>query len=624
MLVIRLLGPAEARVCQQPVSLSPLQTNLLALLALSPGTVVSTERLVDWLWGDRPPAVPRSRVQGLVSELRRKVGDVLVTRHPGYLLDPRGYSTDVQQLDDLVRQARQAGDPAEVSEALHAALALWRGDPLDGVSAPGVDADRIRLAELQMSVQEDLFEVELNLGHHAELVAELTAAVAAHPLRERLAGQLMLALFRGNRQADALRVYQDLRDRLVEDVGSEPCADLRRLHAEILRGEAEHPEHSMRPAPLVRPTRPAQLPAGVGHFTGRDAELAELNRAVAGAAWNTIFARTASDSAAVVRAASDSAAVVRAASDPAAVVVVSGLGGLGKTALAVHWARAHADRFPDGQIFVDLHGQDRRRTLSARGALAAVLTALGVARADLPPDQDERAALYRTLISARRVLLVADDALTADQLLPLVPPTPRSQLLVTSRGRLTALSTQHAMHLVVLPALSPRSTSELLERIVGRDRLRERAVADIVRWCAGYPPAVRMVAAKLLARPGQSLASFTEELGDDLLDGDVPGVREGLSAAYRSLSPAAAHLFGRLGLSGGTSLQVATTPDPTGRRVRQLFDELVSANLVVEDGPGCYGFPPVVRGFARECGAHLLDHDVVDAWMRHRHPVAID
>jgi DNA-binding SARP family transcriptional activator len=601
MLVVRLLGPAEAQVCQQPVSLSPLQSNLLALLALSPGTVVSTERLVDSLWGDRPPAVPRSRVQGLVSELRRKLGDVLVTRHPGYLLDPRGYSTDVQQLDDLVRQARQAADPSEVSDALHAALALWRGDPLDGVCAPGVDADRIRLAELQMSLQEDLFEVELNLGHHAELVAELTAAVAAHPLRERLAGQLMLALFRGSRQADALRVYQDLRDRLVEDVGSEPCAELRRLHAQILRGEPEHSIGSGTPT-LTRPARPAQLPAGVGHFTGRDAELAELDRAVAGAA---------------------SARQLQAGSDPR-VVVVSGLGGLGKTALVVHWARAHADRFPDGQIFVDLHGQDRRRSMSARGALGAVLTALGVARADLPSDQDERAALYRTLISARRVLLVADDALTADQVVPLVPPTPRSQLVITSRVRLGTLSTQHAMHLVVLPPLTPGASRQLLERIVGRDRLREGAVADVLRWCAGYPPAVRTVAATLLARPGQSLASFTEELGEDLLDGDVPGVREGLTAAYRSLSPAAAHLFGRLGLSGGTSLQVATTPDPTGRRVRQLFDELVSANLVVEDGPDCYAFPHVVRGFARECGAHLLDHDVVDAWMRHRQPVAIE
>jgi DNA-binding SARP family transcriptional activator len=586
MLVVRLLGPAEVRVCQQSVCLSPLQTNLLALLALSPGAVVSTERLIDSLWGDRPPAVPRARVQGLVSELRRKVGDVLVTRHPGYLLDPRGFSTDVQELDELVRRARQTGDPAEAADALHAALALWCGDPLDGIGAPGVDADRIRLAELRESLREDVFEVELNRGHHAEMVAELTAAVAAHPLRERLAGQLMLALFRSGRQADALRVYQELRDRLVENVGSEPGADLRRVHAVILRGE---PGQSLGSGSRVRP---AQLPAGVGHFTGRDPELAALGRAMSGTA-----------------------------SEPR-VVVVSGLGGLGKTALIVHWARAHTDRYPDGQIFVDLHGQDRRRTLSARGALGAVLTALGVARADVPSDVDERAAMYRTLISARRVLLVADDAIGAEQLLPLVPPTPRSQLVVTSRVRLAALSTHHAMHLVVLPPLASPAARNLLERIVGRDRLREHAVAEVLRWCAGYPPAIRTVAATLLARPGQSLASFTEELGEDLLDGDVPGVREGLTAAYRSLSPAAAHLFGRLGLSGGTSLQVATTPDPSGRRVRQLFDELVSANLVIEDSPDCYAFPHVVRGFARECGAHLLDHDVVDAWMRRRQPDA--
>jgi hypothetical protein len=250
-----------------------------------------------------------------------------------------------------------------------------------------------------------------------------------------------------------------------------------------------------------------------------------------------------------------------------------------------------------------------------------VLTALGVPKSDLPAEQDERAALYRTLVSSRRVLLVADDALTAEQLLVLVPPTPRSQLVVTSRTRLAALSAYHATHLVALPPLAEPAARELLERIVGRDPLRDDAVSGVLRWCAGYPPAVRLVAVKLLARLGQPLASFAAELGEDLLGGPVPAARAALGAAHRSLSPAAAHLFGRLGVHDIATLRVATAPDASGKLVRRLFDELISVNLVIDDGPGRYRFPDLVRLFARECGRQLRDRDVVDAWMRLRQPV---
>jgi DNA-binding SARP family transcriptional activator len=594
MLQMLLLGPVEALVSGLAITLSPLQRNLLTVLALSDGSVVSTERIIDALWGGDHPAAPRSRVQGLISELRRKVGAALVTRHPGYLLDAQVCHTDVRHLNDLVRRARQAATPDRAADHLGEALALWRGDPLAGVCAPGVEVDRARLGELRVGLLEDRFEAELELGRPAEVVAELTAAVSAYPLRERLAGQLMLALYRCNRQADALRVFQALRDQLAEEVGSDPCADLRRIHAMILRGEPGRPAA---PAAGADP-RPAQLPAGVGHFTGRTGELAALGRGATGRG------------------------------DDPRVLLVTGLGGLGKTALVVQWARAVARDFTDGQIFLDLHGRDPDRTVSPRTALGTVLASLGVARADLPDSLDARKAVYRTLVSGRRVLLVADDAVSTEQLLPLVPPTGASQLVVTSRFRLAALSAHHEVHTVRLEPFDLDTTGELLARIVGADRLADPAAARVVRWCGGYPLLVRLIGMKLATRPGQSLASFADELADTadaLLLGDQRSVHAALVSAHRSLSPAAAHLFGRFGLDPASARCIhptATVTDPHGVRVRRLFDELVAANLVTEAGPDCYRFPDLVHRFARRCGAELVEQDLVDAWLR-RQPAVL-
>lgn len=639
MLDISLLGPTEVRVSGISVSLSPLERNLLAVLALGKGQVISTEKIIDRLWGERHPASPRSRVQGLISSLRRKVGDVLVTRYPGYLLQTAGTAVDLDECEDLARRARQASRVDEVAGYLQQALGLWRGEPLDGVSAPGIEFDRVRLTELRMGLSEERFAADLELGHHAELVAPLAAAVAAHPLRERLAGQLMVALYRCNRQADALKVYQTLRERLAEELGSDPCADLRTLHAMILRGEAiplavdaepsstplvdhllpaadtafvltvappaatavavVHPVpaaqlgntgHAADPAEPAE-LKPAQLPASVGHFTGRDAELAALGRALS-----------------------------RPTDEPR-VLMVSGPGGIGKSALIIRWCHSVADQYPDGQIYVDLHGRVPRETLSGRSALGVALGALGVTRQDIPDTTDERAALYRTLLSGRRVLLVADDASGLDQLLALVPPTTASQLVVASRRRLIALATHHAVQAFYLEPLSPHATLELLERMVGRQRLREPAAEKLVQWCGGWPLAVRLAGTRLVARPWQSLASFVDELddGDDLMvDGDERSVHDALVSAHRTLSPAAAYLFGRLGRHPSSTLslqQVSTGGAVAMRRVRRLLDELVAAHLIAEAGPDRYRIHDLVRRFAKECGAELVDRDAVDAWV---------
>lgn len=592
MLELSLLGPTEARVSGIDISLSPLERNLLAVLAISKGTVVSTERIVDSLWANMPPASPRSRVQGLVSSLRRKVGEVLVTRHPGYMLEVTGTVTDLEECEELIRQARLSKTAEEAAQYLCKALGLWCGEPLDGVSAPGMEVDRARLNELRVGLLEERFEAELAVGNHAELVAELTATVAAHPLRERLAGQLMLALYRCNRQADALKAYQALRDRLADELGSDPCADLRALHAMILRGD----EVAQPVVEAVTELKPAQLPASVGHFTGRDNELADLTRAV------------------------------KRPSDEPFVLVVSGIGGLGKTALVVQWGHSIADSYPDGQIFIDLHGHCPSEALTARSALGAVLGALGVAHADQPATVDERAALYRTLISGRRVLIVADDVGSVAQLLPLVPPTRASQLVATSRRRLTALAAHHAVQDFIAEPLSPDATHDLLSRILGPQRLRDPAASRVIRWCGGWPLAIRLVGTKLAARPWQSLASFADELddhaGDLLRDDHARSVRAALASAYTALSPAAAHLFARLGRHAGASLWFQPASDTPGWRVRCLLDELIAAHLIVQDGPDRYRFHDVVRRYARECGAELADRDTVDAWMRDRNLVA--
>jgi DNA-binding SARP family transcriptional activator len=577
---VALLGPVEVLVDGTDVPLSPLERNLLVVLGLSPGTTVSTDRLMDQLWGDRLPAAPRSRVQGLVSSLRRKVGDVLVTRYPGYLLDAVHLGRDLDTCEELVAAAGSASTPAERAELLTSALALWRGEPLDGISAPGLGSQRARLAEQRLSLVEARFEAELELGNHAQLVGDLAEASSAYPLRERLAGLHMTALYRSNRQADALLAYQELRERLADELGSDPCADLRELHATILRGESLPGPVAGRmsepPAAVVRTRRPSQLPAGDGRFLGRDTELRLL----------------------------DEAAGDLGIGGEQNVVVVSAPGGLGKTALVVRWAQQASGEFPDGQLFVDLRG-DRPDSLTPSDALAAVLPALGVT-ADLPVALAERVSLYRTLIRGRRLLVVADDAASADQVLALVPPGAGSRLVVTSRRRLPMLAAHHSVREVVLDPLSDEATRQLLQRIVGPERLREPGAGELIRWCGGWPLTVRHVAAKLASRPSQPVAEFVQELheyADGLvLDGDSRSAHSALVSAHLHLSPGAARLFGRLGLHAGEICLhlAAAAADTSVRRVRRLLDELVAVHLIVETVSGRFCFHEVIGRFARQ------------------------
>jgi DNA-binding SARP family transcriptional activator/phosphoserine phosphatase len=589
LLEVDLLGPVEVRVSGVDVALSPLERNLLTLLALSQGIALSTERIIDQLWGDRLPASPRSRVQGLISSLRRKIGDVLVTRHPGYLLDRTQLDVDVTKCETFAFQASTASSTAAAAELLRCALAVWRGEPLDGVTAPSADADRTRLAELRVGLLEARFDAELELGRHIEVVAELAAAVAEHPLRERLAGQHMTALYRASRRADALGAYQALRTRLADELGSDPCHDLRALHASILRGGDTGPRKDSAPArPAVRsaPRRrkgaPAQLPPGAGHFTGRAAELRVLTGAV------------------------------DEETDEPGVLVVTSAAGLGKTALVVRWAHSVADRFPDGQLFVDLRGHDPRQSLSPEAALTGVLAALGTHPKRMPTTQADLLAAYRTVLNGRRVLVVADDVGTVGQVTALVPPTPGSRLVVTGRRRLPGLAAQHAVRELTVEPLPRDDARELLRRILGQDRLRDPAMEDVLHWCGGWPLALRHVAAKLAARPGQPVASFLEELRAEaklVVDGDARTVHGVLTETLRCASPAAARLFGWLRGTGAatTVAAAAATAQVPAHETRVLLDELVATHLVVEDRAGRFRCHEVVRRFAAEPGADVRE-----------------
>ena len=546
-------------------------------------------------------------------------------------------------------------------------MELWRGDPLDGVWAPGTAADRVRLSEMRIGLLEQYFEAELGLGRHAEVVGDLAAAVSADPLRERLVIQFMTALYRCHRQADAIRAYQVVRKRLADELGADPCLELRELHMRILRGDrTEHegregreeveprtataphvrassprssqapstrpPPSSPAPAPQGRgrepgrrrkqsqeprtpapkpisrqptptptPTspipnhRPAQMPATAGHFIGRDADLATLTAALPGP------------------------------DDEPQILVVSGAGGLGKTALVVRWAHSVARRFPDGQIFIRLggagqgQGADATETPSAGSVLGTILLALGVGADRLPVSTEERAATYRTLAHGKRILIVADDVQAVAQLLPLVPPTPGSLLVATSRTRLTALAIQHAVRTLTVEPLGPAASYELMRAIVGPDRLHGEGAAEVVQLCGGWPLAIRIAGATLASRSRQSLASFADELaeGVDVLSvaDDPRTVRAALAEAHAGLDPAAMRLFGQLGLLPGASacLQLAAAvANVSAVRARQLLDQLISANLVVETGSDRYWFHDMVLRYARQCGATLPDREVVE------------
>jgi len=559
------------------------QRLVLAALLLGHGRPVSTDQLVDTLWPDRPPRSAVANLHTYVSGLRACLPPVpdghRIRRHSdGYSVSLLPGELDLQVFEELLDEAGRAeaaGRPDDAAGLIEEAVALWRGDPVEDLPpSPLWQAEAARLVERWLEAVEELCALRLAAGRHTANVAELRSLLVRHPLREGLWQQLMLALHAGGRQAEALSAFAEARDHLVTELGTEPGPRLRLLHEAILRGAGPVAEEAG-----VFPL--CQLPGDTPDFTGREAERHELAK--------------------VVDETSPSA--------PPPVVVVTGTPGVGKSAFALHVCHALREVFPDGQLYLDLAGAGGQPRDPGE-VLVEVLRTLGITGAAVPRTLSERAAIYRSRLADRRVLVLVDGATDAAQVRPLLPATPGSATVVTSRRQLADLS--GARHLE-LDVFRPDEAIELLTRIAGRERVTREPdqAAAIVRACGNLPLAIRIAGARLSGRQGWSLRVLGERLADEsrrlseLQVGDL-GVRATFDLSVRLLDPVAARTFRLLGLLGTPELPGwvagALLDRPDGDDV---LDRLVDASLAQHARPGPDGLPRyrlhgLLRQYARE------------------------
>ncbi|MFF5442835.1 BTAD domain-containing putative transcriptional regulator [Streptomyces achromogenes] len=581
-----LLGPVRAWRGEHPLSTgSPNQRALLVALLLREGRTATAAELIDSLWGDEPPPSALAVVRTYASRLRKILDPgVLVSESGGYAMRalPRG-AVDLWAARDLAgeaERARAAGDPDGARDALDRALALWDGEALAGVPGPYAEAQRARLEEWRLQLLESRLDMDLEAGRHAEAVAELTALTSAHPLRERLRELLMMALYRSGRQAEALAVYADTRRLLQDELGVDPRPGLSDLQQRILRADpalAEHPASVAGPA-AAAPVVPYQLPATVPDFTGR---------------------------ADVVRGLSD--LITSGEGEVVAVSALAGIGGIGKTTLAVHVAHRASRAFPDGQLYVDLQGSGPRPAEPGT-VLGSFLRALGTPDPAIPDSAEERAALYRSLLRDRRILVVLDNARDAAQVRPLLPGAPGSAALVTSRVRMVDLA---GARLVDLDVMSPEEALTLFTRIVGEERVRaeREAAMDVVAACGYLPLAIRIAASRLAARRTWTVSVLAAKLADErrrldeLQAGDL-AVKATFELGYGQLEPAQARAFRLLGLADGPDISLAAAAavlDLPAEDAEDLLESLVDTSLLESVAPGRYHFQNLVRLYARAC-----------------------
>ena len=581
VVAIRLLGPIAVTVAGTPRDVPGLRRKaVLAVLALHRGAVVTNERIIDLAWGGNPPASAASALQNAVSYLRGVLGDrsFIVAGVGGYALRLPDGSIDLDRAEHLIRGRDFA--PREQADRLRAALDLWNGRSLSGVTeVPWLAEQAERLEQLRADATTALLDARLALGEHAELVPELRRAAGANPFREDLHRRLMLALYRSGHPAGALDTYRELRRAMRDELGIEPGPALRELEAAIRR----------RDTALAPP--PAQLPHTPPTFTARGGEMSELDAAL-----------------------------------DAGLVTISGTAGVGKTTLAVRWANSVAAAFPDGQLYVNLRGFDPSgRVMPPGEALRGFLRALDIPARDVPATLDDRTALYRTLLTGRRFLVLLDNARDEEQVRPLLPGS-GGLVVVTSRNRLTGLVVAEGARNIPLERPSTADARQILARRVGADRVaaEPEAVGDIVARCARLPLALAVAAARAAIDPGLSLAAVARQLAEGLDafgGGDATtDVRAVFSWSYRALSAPAAQLFGRMGVfPAAPDFSLAGLASLAGlppRETQPLLAELTRMHLLTEISPGRYGCHDLLRAFAAEqapdagdgARQRLLDH----------------
>ncbi|MFD3589211.1 BTAD domain-containing putative transcriptional regulator [Streptomyces sp. NPDC058683] len=579
------LGPVRAWREGQPLNTgSPQQRALLAALLLREGRTATAAELIDALWGAEPPSQALAAVRTYASRLRKILDPgVLVSESGGYAVRGLGEGAlDLAVVQDLAAEAEKArsgGDLGRARELLGLALARWDGEALAGVPGPYADTHRVRLDEWRLQLLESRLDMDLEQGCHAEAVSELTALTAAHPLRERLRELLMLALYRSGRQAEALAVYADTRRLLAEELGVDPRPGLRDLQQRILRADPALAEPSSPPAdPPATLVRPAQLPATVPDFTGRAGSVTELGEVLASAEGRVM-----------------------------AVSALAGIGGVGKTTLAVHVAHQARSAFPDGQLYVDLQGAGPRAA-EPETVLGSFLRALGTPDSAIPDTLDDRAALYRSVLDGRRVLVLLDNAKDAAQVRPLLPGTEGCAALVTSRVRMVDLA---GAHLVDLDVMSPDEALQLFTRIVGAERVaaEREAALDVVAACGFLPLAIRIAASRLAARRTWTVSVLAAKLADErrrldeLQAGDL-AVKATFELGYGQLEPAQARAFRLLGLADGPDISLAAAAavlDLPAEDTEDLLEALVDTSLLESAAPGRYRFHDLVRLYARAC-----------------------
>jgi DNA-binding SARP family transcriptional activator/tetratricopeptide (TPR) repeat protein len=607
-MAVGLLGPLTVAVAGHPIELPAGRLRaLLAVLALGAGQTVSVDRLATAVWGEDPPGDARANVQTNVKRLRHVLGGgLIVTRRGGYVLDVAADRVDALRFVRLLDEAATAPDLATQRDRLVAALALWRGAPFDGVRWEWlVQTEVPRLQERYLAGLERRVDLDLAGGRHAALAAELEQLTARCPVRESLWARLLRVLERSGRPAEALARYEVIRVRLAEELGVDPGPELRQVHANLLA-----------PAP-ADPVVPRQLPADLDGFVGRDAELKALD---------SLLGNQHEPERRVV------------------IAVITGPAGIGKTTLAMHWAHRVADRFPDGQLYVNLRGFDPSgHPAELAEAIRGFLDALQVPAPRIPASPEAQAGLYRSLLAGRRMLVLLDDARDAGQVRPLLPGAPGCLVVVTSRDQLSGLVAANGAHPLTLDLLTDDEARLLLAHRLSHDRisLESDATNEIITRCAHLPLALAIVAARAATYPAHPLATLAGQLRDargglDLLASEdtTTDVRAVFSCSYRTFSAPAARLFRLLGLHPGPDITADAAASLAGipvSQARPLLADLARAHLVTEPTAGRYAFHDLLRAYASEL-AHTRDtgadrraatHRMLDHYLHTAHTAAL-
>ncbi|MFF1763783.1 BTAD domain-containing putative transcriptional regulator [Streptomyces sp. NPDC058251] len=586
----KILGPLGVLADDGQVKVGgPRHRTILALLLLNPERTVSVDKLVDAVWGDQPPATARTQVSICIAALRksfRKAGiteEVIVTAHPGYLLRATGHRLDSLEFSALVSSAERAVQEKRLSDAARhyeEALRLWQGPALAGVTGAAVEDEARRLEELRLNTYDDAIAVELELGHHQRIIPELDATVRAHPMRERTRLHLITAQYRSGRRAEAMETFRLGRRLFINELGLEPGPALRELHDAILHDDVEPAAGEREPAAAERERprdpvgKPFELPPDVPGFTGRVREMALLD---------ALLERTDE---------------VRG---PTA-GLITGVGGLGKTCLAVHWAHSVSAHFPDGHLFADLRGYDDNHEPAPVGeVLGRFLRSLGVPGDRIPMGVEERASLYRSILAERRVLVVLDNVHSYPHIVPLLPSSPGCCVLITSREQLAALVAWPPQCRVQLGRLTGPEAVGLLSRIVGERRVADdpASVARVAELCDRLPLALRIAGARLAAKPHWTVARLVSLLSDerrrlDELSEGESQVRAGFALSYRCLSEEAARLYRLLGLLEVPDFAPwlgAALVDADPATAERLLEQLVDAQFLDVTGADARGRP---------------------------------